>query len=494
MLRASLARAPQGVGRRMTTAAAQQATKKEGDISDAFVSLSGVDRPPLPDRFRQLKCDLVRGREAEIKHSWTRLLGELRRENDVIAAKGPAVIPQVEYKDLEAGIDGLQAEIRKRGAVVVRGVVPAGEARAYKEEAEEYIAKNPATRAFPQHDPQVYELYWSAPQLKARSHPALLDVQRQLMARLWHTSSATARISLDHPLTYADRLRIRQPGDAAFALGPHMDGGSVERWEPAGYGRGAVYDAVFAGRWEDYDAWDAGGRVSAVNNLYEGLGPCTMFRAWQGWLSMSATRPREGTLLVKPLVQLSTAYVLLRPFFEAGAAAVGSPGYLDAANWRFTGVDAMTSELQGATPGTGQELNDELHPHLELERSMVHVPEIGPGDYVAWHCDTIHSVDRVHVGTGDSSVLYIPVCPTTELNAAYAARQRSAFRAGTPGPDFPGGDGEARHVDRPSEEMLRRWGGDAGARAMGLEPQDVNAGMMAGPREAVERANAVLGF
>jgi hypothetical protein len=29
-----------------------------------------------------------------------------------------------------------------------------------------------------------------------------------------------------------------------------------------------------------------------------------------------------------------------------------------------------------------------LHPHLELERTMVHVPRIKPGDFVAWHCDS----------------------------------------------------------------------------------------------------------
>ncbi|KAH7159595.1 DUF1479 domain protein [Dactylonectria estremocensis] len=487
MLRSSIARAPRGL-RTMATAAA---AKKEGDISDAFVSLSGADREPLPDRFRALKCDLVRGRERDIERSWTRLLRTLRRENDVVAARGPDVIPQVEFADLDTGIDNLKGEIRKRGAVVVRGVIPEAEARAYKEEIEEYVKQNPSTRAFPQHDPQVYELYWSAPQLKARTHPSFLRVQHSLMSQLWHTSSATARLSTDHPLLYADRLRIRRPGDAAFALGPHMDGGSVERWEPEGYGRGAVYDAVFRGRWDEYDPWDASGRVDAVNNRYDGLGLCSMFRMWQGWLSMSRTAPREGTLLVNPLVQLSTAYLLLRPFFEAVWGKPGDPGYLDEANWRFTGLENMTSELQGATPGSGQEFTDELHPHLELARTMVHVPEIKPGDYVAWHCDTIHSVDKVHVGVGDSSVLYIPVCPTTAANGAYVARQRAAFRAGTPGPDFPGGAGEARHVGRPTEDAMP---GDAGRRAMGLEPQVVGDGATPAQREAVEGANAALGF
>jgi len=234
----------------------------------------------------------------------------------------------------------------------------------------------------------VYELYWSGPQLKARSHPSLLRVQRHLMSSVWHTSAADARISLANPLTYADRLRIRQPGDASFALGPHMDGGSVERWEPGGYGLGGVYDRVLAGDWEGYDPWDASGRVAAVSNLYDGLGACSMFRMWQGWMSMSRAAPGEGTLLVNPLMHMATAYVLLRPFFRAVDPAKEGTALLDEANWAFTGGDDMTSDLQGASPGHGQELTEELHPHLELARTMVHVPEIKPGDFVAWHCDS----------------------------------------------------------------------------------------------------------
>lgn len=166
-----------------------------------------------------------------------------------------------------------------------------------------------------------------------------------------------------------------------------MDGGSVERWEKNGYGLGGVYDGILQGKWEEYDPWDASTRVDAVNNLYDGLGACTMFRMWQGWLGMSTARPREGTLLVNPLMKMSTAYTLLRPFFRAKRGRE-TAGYLDGENWEFVGEEDMTSELQGATMGHGQELSDELHPHLELERSMVHIPEIRPGDFVAWHCDS----------------------------------------------------------------------------------------------------------
>lgn len=233
----------------------------------------------------------------------------------------------------------------------------------------------------------MFELYWSRPQLEARTHPDLLKVQRHLMSSFWHSPSSNAPISLDIPLSYADRVRIRQPGDASFALGPHIDGGSVERWEPNGYGRGGVYDSVFNGDWESYDPWDAAGRVVAVNNLYDGLGACSMFRMWQGWLSMSHTGPNEGTLLVNPLMRLATIYTLLRPFFKPLSES-RVPGFLDEKNWAFIDPSEMTSELQGATPGHGQELTDELHPHLELGKTMVHMPPIKPGDFVAWHCDS----------------------------------------------------------------------------------------------------------
>ncbi|KAG6018681.1 hypothetical protein E4U40_007938 [Claviceps sp. LM458 group G5] len=135
-----------------TTVAAAAATtglrsaRKEGDISDAFVSLSGAKRDALPDRFRQLKYDLIRGREKKIVESWTRLLRKLRMENETIALKGSEIIPQVEFTHLDTGLCELKDEIKKRGVVVVKGVVPEAEARAYKEEVEEYVRRNPWTR------------------------------------------------------------------------------------------------------------------------------------------------------------------------------------------------------------------------------------------------------------------------------------------------------------------------------------------------------------
>lgn len=86
-----------------------------------------------------------------------------------------------------------------------------------------------STIGFPAENPTVYELYWSPSQVFARAHPNLLRTQAFLMSH-WHSVNKSARISTSHPVAYADRLRIRQPGDVGFALGPHVDSGSCERW------------------------------------------------------------------------------------------------------------------------------------------------------------------------------------------------------------------------------------------------------------------------
>lgn len=200
----------------------------------------------------------------------------------------------------------------------------------------------------------------------------------------WYSADKAALISTSHPTSYADRVRIRQPGDAGFALGPHVDGGSCERWEEDGYGRGGVYRQIFQGDWQLYDPWETSCRLPVVSDLYNGAGACSMFRTFQGWMSMSETNPGEGTLMVNPVFSRATAYFLLRPFFSC--LRQDDPGFLDSDNWIFE--REPTSFFPGAVPSNTQELKTSLHPHLELESSMVHVPSINPGDYVAWHCDS----------------------------------------------------------------------------------------------------------
>lgn len=122
---------------------------------------------------------------------------------------------------------------------------------------------------FPSDNIQVYELYNSKSQIFARTHPALIDTQRFLLT-LWHTSDPNTEISLSTPISYFDRLRIRHPGDSKFALGPHIDGGSLERWEDPGYR--SCFKKILEGgsNWRQHDPYDASPRIGAKQDLYHG--------------------------------------------------------------------------------------------------------------------------------------------------------------------------------------------------------------------------------
>lgn len=254
-------------------------------------------------------------------------------------------------------------EIRHRGSVVIRGVVPKSTALKYKEDAREYIAANKKrVRAFPKDDPAVYELYWTPSQVHAREHPGVVNAQK-FLTKLWYSSNPQSRISTSHPLMYADRFRIRNPGDAKFALGPHSDGGSLERWEDPEYRR--CYSKILEGKWEEYDPFDANHRITAHQDLYNGAGACSMLRFFQGWLSMSSTGPGEGTMKVCPLLRHATAYMILRPFMTTGS------------------ISDLNTEFPGSVQGAAQEYNSQTHPDLDLENTMISVPHVEPGDYVA---------------------------------------------------------------------------------------------------------------
>lgn len=486
--------------RKIATEAAQ---KQEGTIAAAFASLSEKGFTPLEPRFATVKQNLISGHEDAVRASWVRLLDHLQTETAKIESQGSDIVPQINFDQISHAPQAFEDSYRQRGVAVVRGVIPEADALEMKESVKRYIAANPSTKAFPPDDPQVYELYWSRAQLLARTHPNMLATHSFLLNH-WHSSNPTTRVA-HVAVVYADRLRIRQPGDASFALGPHIDGGGPERWEPEGYGRAGTYDPVFRGEWESCDPWESSKRVDAQMDLYAGTGACSLFRMSQGWLGLSHTGAREGTLLVNPLLGASTAYFLLRPFFSpirsppgmlTGTATTDEltdPQFLAADNWTLE--TPASSWLHGATPGHCQELRQALHPHLRLDKTMIHIPTVRPGDYVAWHCDTIHAVDQVHAGKGDSSVMYIPAAPLTEVNAEYLKRQRDTFLSGLPPPDYGAGEGEKHHVGRPDAADAASLTDKDGMRAMGLERwESERDGLSEGEREMMRSANKMLGF
>ena len=115
--------------------------------------------------------------------------------------------------------------------------------------------------------PALYELYNAKAQILARTHPGLINTQKALLS-LWHASDPNSEVSLVQPVSYFDRLRIREPGPIGWSIGPHIDGGGVERWEDPGYR--ACYSRVFEGgdSWKQLDPFDVTPRLTANQDLY----------------------------------------------------------------------------------------------------------------------------------------------------------------------------------------------------------------------------------
>ncbi|CAK9112427.1 unnamed protein product [Durusdinium trenchii] len=171
------------------------------------------------------------------------------------------------------------------------------------------------------------------------------------------------------------------------------------------------------------------------------LGACSIFRSFQGWLSLSHAGEARGALLLAPILREATAYLLLRPFME----------------------DVLPSSFCGANPGKVQDLFPEFH-QLLID-CLVPIPDVQPGDTVWWHCDLIHAVEGVHGGQEDAAVFYIPAVPFCEKNAAYVKEQAKALQQGHTPPDFPSNQCEVDCNGRGTEEDLS----DEGRKAMAFE-------------------------
>jgi hypothetical protein len=53
----------------------------------------------------------------------------------------------------------------------------------------------------------------------------------KLSTNVYSNSDPEYPVDLNTLISYADRVRMRPPGDKQFNLGPHSDSGSIELWE-----------------------------------------------------------------------------------------------------------------------------------------------------------------------------------------------------------------------------------------------------------------------
>lgn len=394
----------------------------------------------FPAAIRQVKAEL-RARIGDVAGAFAKAEDLMRTEvADVVAQReaGAEVWPVVRFEDVAAGtVPAATVEaIRRRGCAVIRNTFPRQRAEAWDRELVSYLERNDFERTYQYLDdgvfgglaagkPSIFPIYWSTPQMEARSDANMVAVRRFLNGFWRHESEGRVWFDPTRDTAYPDRVRRRAPGANSKGLSPHTDSGSVERWLLPAYQQ--VFRHVFAGHPESYDPWDGAYRTEV--HEFESTVMCSAFRTFQGWTALSDMSPTEGVLHTVPIPS-AMAYLLLRALQD----------------------DVPDDDLCGAANGQSLPISERWHPILMP--ALTPIPQVAPGDTVWWHGDLIHSVGEVTNQQGWGNVMYIPASPHCAKNAAYAARCGQAFREGTSPTDFAQEDYEVNWTGRPTTADL----------------------------------------
>jgi len=363
-------------------------------------------------------------------------------ESEVAAGETP--VPVCDFADVAGGrIDAaMTARIKERGVVIIRNTFEKDRVAGWNDTLMSYVAENDyfekqkAKEGIDQYfatlassRPQIFGLYWSKPQMEARTSQELA-IARRWLNRLWtYSSDNGVEFDPDRECLYADRLRQREPGDNTLGLSPHVDGGSVERWLDPGFRQ--VYRHLLSGDVASYDPFDAAYRTATREIPSPAV--CSMFRTYQGWTALSRQGPGDGTLNLVPIAD-AMAWVILRALQD----------------------DVPEDELCGAAPSRALTIAETYH--AKLLRAYVPIPTVEPGDTVWWHPDVIHGVEDRHTGTGYSNVMYIGAAPACDKNERFLAGQRRAFETGESSPDFAAENYEVDFEGRFTPDMLSPLG------------------------------------
>ena len=377
---------------------------------------------PYLDAIRAAKRTL-RQQIPDYKERFEALTAALKSDIADIQAireKGECPVPEIAFDALDQVTEAQRENIKRRGCVVIKGVFPKAQIEAWNSDIAhylddvKYLERMEEKRGIDQYfsalassKPQIYSVYWSKPQMQARQSEALART-RQWLNRLWKYQHDGADVfNPDQELTYVDRVRQRQPGDATLGLSPHCDGGTIERWIDPGYQQ--VYRHIFGGDLSAYDAFDAAYRTVAREIPSPAV--CRMFRTFQGWTALTRQGPGDGTLNVLPIAN-AVPWMLLRALQD----------------------DVPEDELCGAQAGRAMLVSEQYH--AMLLDGYGPIPQVEAGDTVWWHPDVIHGVEDKHQGTGYSNVIYIGAAPDCDKNRIFSDLQRAAFETGASSPDF----------------------------------------------------------
>jgi uncharacterized protein DUF1479 len=406
----------------------------------------------LPATIRQTKARL-REQVGDVARVLAEVEAAMHTEVAAVVAEreaGHELFPIVRFADIAAGSvpEETAASLRRRGCAVVKGTFPRARAEGWDAALVEYLGRNRFAESYRGYaddvfdglassKPQIYGVYWSRPQMEARQDDNMVAVRTFLNSFWRRESEGRTWFDPTRDTAYPDRIRRREPGSSSVGLSPHTDNGSIERWLVPAYQK--AFRHVFAGRWRDYDPWDAAYRTEV--HEFPSTVMCSAFRTFQGWTALSDMRPTDGVLHVVPIPS-AMAYVLLRALQD----------------------DVAADDLCGAANGQALPISARWHPVLLPALSPI--PAVEPGDTVWWHCDVIHAVADVSAQERWGNVMYIPSSPYCPKNALYAGACGEAFLAGASPSDFAPEDYEVTWTGRATVGDLSA----VGRRQLGLEP------------------------
>ena len=355
-----------------------------------------------------------------------------------LKASKKSIIPEISFNQISNRNTQIVESIKKRGCVIIRDVFENLTIERLNNDLEKYIEENnyyddqkkksgldKYFSDLKSSKPQIMGLYWSKAQMEIRHSENMLKVKNWLN-NLWiYKNDEYEVFDPNKELSYADRVRRREPGDNTLGLSPHCDAGSVERWSDDYYQK--IYKDIFSDDFLKFNPFDAKYRDKTTE--FESPAVAHVFRTFQGWTALTEQGPNDGTLQLIPISK-AMAYILTRALLD----------------------DVPKDELCGSKLGKALSVNKEYH-SLLLE-GLISIPIMKPGDTVWWHPDVVHAVEEKHLGKNYSNVVYVGSTPYCKKNLDYVRKQAKKFLKGESPPDFAAEDFETNYKGRIKIENL----------------------------------------
>ena len=377
----------------------------------------------------------------DYKENFNQIEKYIKSEIDEISklkASKKSIIPEISFNQINQRNTKFVESIKKRGCVIVRDVFENLMIERLNIDLEEYIEENnyyddqkkksgldKYFSDLKSSKPQIMGLYWSKAQMEIRHSENMLKVKKWLN-NLWiYKNDEYEVFDPSKELSYADRVRRREPGDNTLGLSPHCDAGSVERWSDDYYQK--IYKDIFSDNFLKFNPFDAKYRDKTTE--FESPAVAHVFRTFQGWTALTEQGPNDGTLQLIPIAK-AMAYILTRALLD----------------------DVPKDELCGSKLGKALSVNKEYH-SLLLE-GLISIPNMKPGDTVWWHPDVVHAVEDKHLGKNYSNVVYVGSTPYCKKNLDYVRKQAKKFLKGESPPDFAAEDFETNYKGRIKIENL----------------------------------------